>query len=246
MPLARAIAVAEEALGPSVDVDDFVLWSEWALARVGFRPTNCLAVVAVCRDELMVRVEESVARTWGRPFQAGSLGGLVFLGRTGMQAALGHVPGEDGRHRFVVFCLPHIGVDEDGTVGRVQRRGMHRATSACGALAAFRAEGVDGGPRDAADVATLASSDLEQDLLRRRLSALVLPGAVPTLADLTQLARQSSVTDIRHYIDLARGKEPVDVAYISGIVVHLPDGVERVCGVEAEVVIDGQVIPLPH
>ena len=238
--------MAEEVLGPSVDVDDFVLWSEWALARVGFRPTNCLAVVAVCRDELMARVDEAIASTWGRPFQAGSLAGLVFLGRTGMQAALGHVPGEDGRHRFVVFCLPHIGIDEDGTIGRVQRRGMHRATSACGALAAFRSETSDAVAEAGSDGGALDSSDVEQGLLRQRLATALGEQAVPTLAELTEHARQAAVTDIRHYIDLARGREPVDVAYISGIVVHLPDGVEHVCAVEAEVVIDGLVIPLPH
>ena len=110
-------------------------WSEWALARVGFRPSNCLPVVAVCRDELMADFGRAVTDVWGQPFEAGSLAGLVFLGRTGLQAALGHVPGEDGRHRFVVFCFPHIGIDEDGVVGRVQRRGMYRASSACGALA---------------------------------------------------------------------------------------------------------------
>lgn len=241
MPVARAIAVAEELLGPSVDVDDFVLWSEWALARVGFRPMNCLAVVAVCRDELMAGADEAIARTWGRPFQAGSLAALVFLGRTGMQAALGHVPGEDGRHRFVVFCLPHIGIDEDGTVGRVQRRGMHRASAACGALAAFRTELVEAGGGHAVD-----THDVEQSLLRRRLLDAIDGGRTPTLPQLTDLARRAAVDDMRHFIDLARGSEPVDVAYISGIVVHLPDGVEHVCGVEAEVVIDGRVMALPH
>lgn len=233
--------MAEAELGPTVEVADFVLWSEWALARVGFRPSNCLAVVDVCRDELMASVDESIARVWGRPFQAGSLAALVFLGRTGMQAALGHVPGEDGRHRFVVFCLPHIGIDEDGTVGRVQRRGMHRATSACGALAAYRAGLAQARGRVAVD-----PDDVEQSLLRRRLTSMIDEGAVPTLTELTELARQAAVADMRRYVDLARGTEPLDVAYISGIVVHLPEGVECVSAVEAEVVIDGQVIPLPH
>jgi hypothetical protein len=36
------------------------------------------------------------------------------------------------------------------------------------------------------------------------------------------------------------------VAYISGIVVHVPDGPDLVIQVSAEVVIDGMVIPLPH
>lgn len=245
MPLLRALATAEQELGPTVEVGDFLLWSEWALARVGFRPSNCLAVVDVCRDELMAQVDESIARVWGRPFQAGSLAALVFLGRTGLQAALGHVPGEDGRHRFVVFCLPHIGIDEHGTMGRVQRRGMHRATSACGALAAFR-DDLAAGRGVAAEDSGLDRADVEQSLLRQRLLPMIGAGEVPGLPALTELARRAAVEDMHRFIDLARGSEPVDVAYLSGIVVHLPDGVECVSAVQAEVVIDGDVIVLPH
>ena len=204
--------MAEEALGPTVEVEDFLLWSEWALARVGFRPSNCLAVVGVCRDELMAQVDEAVTGVWGRSFQVGSLAALVFLGRTGVQAALGHVPGEDGRHRFVVFCLPHIGIDEDGTMGRVQRRGMHRASSACGALAAFRADLVGRGAA-APGRSPVDPDDVEQSLLRQRLAGMLGEGDVPSLPALTELARQAAVDDVRRYIDLARGEEPVDVAF---------------------------------
>lgn len=250
MGLERATGVAEDLLGPTVALDDFVLWSEWALARVGFRPSNCLPVVAACRDELMAGLEEEVTRTWGRPFQVGALGGLVFLGRTGVQAALGHAPGEDGRHRFVVFCLPHIGIDDDGVVGRVHRRGMHRGSTACGALAAYRADlgsrGAGSRARAGAGGADVDADDVEQSLLRRRLGVLLDEGSVPSLTDLTELARQAAVADIRRYVDLARGSEPVDVAYVSGIVVHLPEGADRVAGVEAEVVIDGRAMVLPH
>ena len=100
---------AAACYGETVAVDDFMTWSEWALARVGFRPSNCLPVVAVCRDELMADFGRAVTDVWGQPFEAGSLAGLVFLGRTGVQAALGHVPGEDGRHRFPCLCFPHSG-----------------------------------------------------------------------------------------------------------------------------------------
>ena len=51
---------------------------------------------------------------------------------------------------------------------------------------------------------------------------------------------------MRSFVDLARGREPVDVAYLSGVVVHLPDGRDHVAAVHAEVVIDGVTIPLPH
>jgi hypothetical protein len=228
-------------LADSVEIPDFVTWSEWALARVGFRPSNCLALVDVCRDELMSGFDEAVSEVWGRPFGVGALAGLVFLGRTGLQAALSHVPGEDGRHRFVTFCFPHIGIDDDGSVGRVQRRGMSRASAACGALAAFRAQLADGSRDFGLDV-----DDVEQSLLRMRLVDLVPPGEVPSLIELTELARIAAVQDLHRFVDLARGHEPVDVAYISGIVVHLPDGVDHVASVRAEVLIDGVTIPLPH
>jgi hypothetical protein len=236
----RSLAVAAELYGETVPVDDFVTWSEWALARVGFRPSNCLPLLGVCRDELMAEFHASVAAVWGRPFDIGALGGLVFLGRTGVQAALSHVPGEDGRHRLVVFCLPHLGVDDDGTVGRVQRRGMSRESAACGALVAFRAQ-VIAGEREF----DLDPDDVEQALLRRRMAGR-LGVDVPSLAELTELARAVAVADARRFIDLARGREPVDVAYISGIVVHLPDGIDHVTAVQAEVIIDGVVIDLPH
>lgn len=234
--------VPVDLLADAVDSADFVLWSEWALARVGFRPSNCLAIVGLCRDELMDGVQHDISSVWGQPFSIGALGGMVFLGRTGLSAALSHVPGEDGRHRFVVYCLPHIGIDSDGTVGRVQRRGMSRASTACGALDAFRRQLVDGGAATGID-----PDDVEQSLLRRRLSSL-LDASVgpPSLAELTELARQAADADVRRYIDLARGEEPVDVACISGIVVHGPDGADFVTSVHADVTIDDDVIPLPH
>lgn len=241
MVLARALATAQDVFGETVAVDDFVTWSEWALARVGFRPSNCLPLVGLCRDELMAGVDDAVSRVWGRPFQVGSLAGMVFLGRTGVHAALGHVPGEDRRHRLVVFCLPHIGIDDEGVVGRVQRRGMYRASAACGALAGFRSQ-LEDGHRDFA----LDPDDVEQSLLRMRLAPLSGDGPPPSLAALTELARAASVEDMHRYVDLARGREPVDVAYISGIVVHLPEDVDHVVAVQAEVVIDGSVISLPH
>jgi hypothetical protein len=236
-----ALASASARYGETVAVDDFMTWSEWALARVGFRPSNCLPVVAVCRDELMAGFVQAVTKVWGRPFEAGSLAGLVFLGRTGMQAALGHVPGEDGRHRFVVFCFPHIGIDDEGTIGRVQRRGMYRASSACGALASFRAQLLAGERPVGVD-----QDDVEQSLLRRRLLAAIDADANPSLPELTELARRASVDDIARFIDLARGAEPVDVAFVSGVVVHLPDGIDHVADVRADVMIDGSTVTLPH
>jgi hypothetical protein len=238
---AAAVAAAERELGDLAPLEDFVTWSEWALARVGFRPSNALALVALCRDELMSEALELIEGTWGRAFQLGSLAGLVLAGRTGLRAALAHVPGEDGRHRFVVFCLPHVGVDADGRVGSVQRRGMYRTSTACGALAAVQARLVNGESPGAVD-----PDDVEFSLLHRRLAAVAQGTALPTLAQLTDLARRAAVDDVRRHVSMLQHSEPVDVAYIGGIVVHLPDGSDHVARVDAEVVIDQIAIRLPH
>lgn len=233
-----------ELVRDSIGLADFASWTDWSLARVGFRPSNCLALVDVCRDELMWPFEEEMARTWGRPFSVGALGAMVLAGRTGLAAALSHVPGEDRRQRFVVLVFPHIGIDADGVAGRVQRRGHTRASTACGALAALREQLLDGGPWPGPPRPG-GPDDIEQDYLRERVGGLVAPGSLPSLTALTDLARQAAVEDIARYIDLARGSEPVDVAYISGLVLHLPDGQDRVSGVTAEVRIDDDTIPLP-
>lgn len=232
-------------LAHSAPVEDFITWSRWSLARVGFGPANVLPVVGVCRDELMAPFDEAISQAWGRPFQVGALGGLVFAGATGLAAALSHVPGEDGRQRFVVFAFPHLGIDADGIAGPVARRGLHRASTACGALAGVRAclaAGLRGQPVDP------AGDDIEAQLLAARLERLIPPGDVPTLTELTLLARDAAVTDLRRYISAAYERNPhgpVDVAYLSGVLLHLPGG-DAVADVRGDVVIDGEHLSLPH
>lgn len=205
------------------DIPGFLQWSHYVIDQVGFTATNSLPVVAVCRDELMHAFSHAIARAWGEPFDAGALGGLAFLGRTGMSAALGHTPNADGRLRVVVFAFTHIGVDADGTLGRVQRDGMPGPSSACGALVGFQRDWAAGRRSLEFD-----PEDPEQSMLRRRLAPLIRTVGAPSLADLTELARQATVTDLSLFMDLARGATPVDALWFSGIVAHLADDTDRV------------------
>ncbi len=239
-PAATDVDVGDRA---AVGTADFVTWSEWALARVGFRPTNTLALVGVCRDELMHGFERDVAAVWGRPFEIGSLAGMLFIGHTGLRAALSHAPGEDGRHRLAAFCFSHIGIDAAGRVGRVQRRGLLRASAACGALVALRTALADG-----QRVFDLDPADPEQSLLGMRLAPLLVGSAgvssVPSLPRITSAAARCAATDLRDLVAAIGSDEPVNVAYLSGIVVHGADGVDRIVDVAAEVVIDRARIDL--
>lgn len=236
MPYARTLA---ELYPDAVAVPDFVRWSEWALARVGFHRTTALPLVGVCRDELMLGFTAAVTSAWGAAFDLGALAGMVFLGRTGIRAALGHVPGEDGRHRFVAFCFPHIGIDVDGAVGQVMRPGMHAPSTACGALAALGRELADG----RLDL-VLDRHDLEMSLLRTRLVSHLPYGRVLDLPALTEEARVVAVQDLRGLVDELGPDHRVDVAYLSGVVVHTPDGADLVASLRAEVVVDGVTRPL--
>lgn len=233
--------VVLQSYADAAPLNDFVTWTDWALARVGFRKTNVLPVAAVCRDELMLETETAIAATWGPPFDMGSLAGMVFLGRTGMAAALGHAPGQDGRQRFVVFCLPHIGIDQEGDVGQVRRPGMQRDSSACGALIALHRQLVKGQLSLA-----MESGDLEQSLLRQRLVADVLGKPVPSLIELTEIARKAAVTDVMALAAGLESEHPVDVAYVSGVVIHGPRGQDFVASVEGVCHIDGERVVLDY
>lgn len=231
----------EELLALGVPARDLARWSEWTLTRVGFRPSNVLMVLSVCRDELMLPVEDAVHEVWGPSFDASSLAGLPLLGRTGMAAALGHTPGEDGRHRFLVVTLTHVGLDEHGEVGLVARRGIRRSTSACGALVAARTRLLTG---DTGQV--LDPDDVEMSLLMRALAEDVGAGAVPDLLALTDLTRTRATAELERLVDgLQDAGAPVDHATISGIVVHGPDGDDVVVVREAFLEIDRVRTALP-
>ena len=72
-------------------------WTRDALAPYGFHEHTSLPLVSVCRDELMFEFVDAVTAHWGHCFDLSSLAGLPLMGRTGLAAALGHAPDDDGR-----------------------------------------------------------------------------------------------------------------------------------------------------
>ena len=98
-------------------------------------PENTLMAESSCPDELnhdsfSKDISEMLGNRWGEVFHLGGLAGIPFTGNTGWGAFSHHVP-DDG-NIFVLFS-PHVGLTEDGTVGKVHRPGQSHSTSACGA-----------------------------------------------------------------------------------------------------------------
>lgn len=78
-------------------------------------------------------LEEDLQEAFGDHFNMGGLAGFPFGGVTGFGAMAHHIP--DGGSCLVVYG-PHVGVDSNGKVGTVNRRGRMKGGSCCGSAVA--------------------------------------------------------------------------------------------------------------
>eukprot|EP00577_Skeletonema_sp_RCC1716_P020721 CAMPEP_0113384404 /NCGR_PEP_ID=MMETSP0013_2-20120614/6874_1 /TAXON_ID=2843 ORGANISM="Skeletonema costatum, Strain 1716" /NCGR_SAMPLE_ID=MMETSP0013_2 /ASSEMBLY_ACC=CAM_ASM_000158 /LENGTH=305 /DNA_ID=CAMNT_0000267009 /DNA_START=50 /DNA_END=967 /DNA_ORIENTATION=+ /assembly_acc=CAM_ASM_000158 len=104
-----------------------------ALESKGFTPGNTLVATSFCADELARVLEDDFVNIYGQNFNLGGLSGFPFAGNTGWGAMSAHVP-DNG------FCLtihgPHVGITQDGVVGKVERSGIALVDSCCGSAIA--------------------------------------------------------------------------------------------------------------
>lgn len=148
-----------------------------ALKERGYTATNTLFASSVCSDEINDTADSIVADLQNKMqvdgvFNLGGLGGLPFVGITGMGAFLSHCP-EQGKV-FIVFG-PHVGIDAKGTVGTVERIGQDGPHTSCGAgIGAYKA--IMGKPVTDEDMAFIGTKDFQEEYiiakLRDRLDVL--------------------------------------------------------------------------
>jgi hypothetical protein len=138
------------------------------LSTKGFTPANTLLACALCCDELSRPLEKEFQSPYGQNFSMGGLAGFAFGGVTSFGAMAAHIP--DGGNCLVVYG-PHVGVDNQGKVGTVERVGrLHggaccgSACAACNAVLAARS----GGAITASD--TVAVVDKQQALVTELLA----------------------------------------------------------------------------
>jgi len=189
-----------------------------ALNRIGFNADNTIACVCLCRDEITQPLAFLVRQSWGESFNLSGLGGLFYAGKTALHAAMHHSPNPNQRERYVFFALPHIAIDEQGRIGVCKRAGRDGDSTACGALDAFRKELVAGNFSLTTD-----SQDVEQSLLRQRLTYKVLYSQPPSLLELTKIAQQTSQQDLENTLKTAVDLSHSDYGLISGIQIHGPE-----------------------
>jgi hypothetical protein len=103
-----------------------------ALTEYGFGETSLVAT-SLCCDEVNRVLEKDFAAHYTDNFSMGGLAGFAFGGVTSFGAMAHHIP--DGGSCLVVFG-PHVGVDLDGNVGAVNRRGRAAPGACCGSACA--------------------------------------------------------------------------------------------------------------
>jgi len=214
---------------------DFVKSSYDALCGHGFNDRNTIACVGVCRDEVTRSLLDRIQEAWGEAFNFSSLGGMLFLGKTGFLAAHYHAPVDDGRERYVYFAMPHTAIDEKGEIGVCYRPGRPGTSVACGALEAFRQEMLEGSLDLELDL-----DDIEQSLLKHRLFGQIRYGDVPELVTLTKLAYDVIVEDLERLVELTVDTSVSDYAILSGIQIHGPDRKQYIWPGAMYAVVNGQ------
>lgn len=92
---------------------------------------NTLLATSFCCDEINRNFEYKLSNIFGgRSFSMGGLAGFPFGGITSFCAFSHHIPEQDGSALLVYG--PHVGVDINGVVGKINRRKIPNSGFCCG------------------------------------------------------------------------------------------------------------------
>lgn len=200
----------------TLSLDTYFQQSYELLKNRGFEDENTMGMVSVCRDELTDPFFEKVIHYWGKTFNCCSLAGFVTMGKTGLAAAMGHTPIEDGVRRFVFYAMPHIAMSRRGEIGKVYREGIRNASHACGALEAIVAE-LDSGRLHL----EMDMQDIEQTIVRQKILSTLTYGEKPDLVAVTKLAAKLIRQDVEKLL-ATLDRSVFNYAIATGIQVHGP------------------------
>ncbi len=197
--------------------EDFLRRSYRALEQHGFTDDNAIACVGVCRDELCRSLVWAARDVWGEAFNFSSLGGMLTLGTAGFTAAHYHAPIVNGRERYVYIVMPHIGIAEDGELGKCLRSGRHGSSVACGALTSVLNEVTSGKLKLGLD-----PDNTEYSVLKQHLAPKLIGKVVSDIGTLTHLTSRLIHTELERMIELTVDPAVADYAVFTGVQIHMP------------------------
>lgn len=201
----------------------------------GISAEHTLVALSTCRDELVAELARAVDVRWGHPFTVGGLGGIPAIGHTGWRTALSHVPAHGGRGAALVIGTSHIGVAPDGSIGATLRVGQDQVSATCGALVAVNdAMHADG---------ECPFDDHEMQVLWSEIQSCT-GGGHSDIDELTVTLAGRIDHEVSTAIRATRVWEDCDVAVVSGVHIHHPDG-DRILQLTSTITgADGRPTPL--
>lgn len=158
-----------------------------------------LFATSLCCDD--VNVSTDFRKILNRPFSLGGLSGFPFTGFTGMLAFANHVP-ESGD--AFIFYGSHIGMTDDGIVGKMQRFGQSYSTNNCGALMLALNRMRDGSNSQPLDT----KLDYQQILLEQAVlkeKQVILSSDIPEIK-ITDIAYNEIHKRIKLLVDMTKNK----------------------------------------
>lgn len=186
----------------------------------GLDISRMLMATSLCSDEIN-NPDISFFNVLTGPFVMGGLGGIPFVGITGMTAFAHHIP-DDGS--ALIFYGSHIGITPEGGLGKLYRPGQQKAGSSCGALmnALGRIKDKDYSPIQSED-------DYQQYFLEKSLLPFrddILSAESPEF-EITEKAYGIIDKLVRHYIRKTRKEFHIKkLALLGGIIINTIPGLD--------------------
>ena len=224
----------------SVDSQRFGDYAKAFIQAQGYTPNNIVLSESVCSDDIDGPVYadiQNIGQTPASqndflgPFMSGGLAGYPHTGILGIQAWGSHITSTTSGALFFIN-MPHIGISQAGSVGRIWRRGKTQAQSltdnTCGAVATAITW-------VAANAIAPVVASFTNDYQNYTLCAILFPfkaalAAIPTYGaqmvyatEKIRLASDAFLTGASGIIAANVGTG-VDVFYCSGTFINTDDG----------------------
>jgi len=190
------------------------------LSQYGFTDSTTLLGTSFCPDEINnLRTSLGVIMQdyWGEVFPMGGISGTAFTGVTGFAAFSSHVA-DDG-HILVAFG-PHVGISEEGQIGKIPRSGQAELSSACGAVIGAYKACLAGWKKDVGD----SGYDLQMDFCKRSIAphAAAIERTEDPVAALTHQAYQMVYESVDASVNTEFGNGYL--CLLGGIQINMPCG----------------------
>lgn len=127
------IAKINEVYPGAVRSADLAAKIQSVLTQNGYKDSTTLVATSLCCDEVNRELEQDITSIYNYNFSMGGLAGFAFGGVTSFGAMAHHIP--DNGSCLVVYG-PHVGIDRNGNVGKLNRRGRKGNGACCGSAAA--------------------------------------------------------------------------------------------------------------